>query len=472
MRANAHLSDGFSVHATAMTRGSNDRFTNREVCVQPATSADMPYIHEAIHQGLSPYYDGNHAAHAERLVITHLSGGADQRGLLSTRQLLFVLWQGNARVGLLNLVFKRQDTCKISPLILYPPDHRNQGLGVILMEEAEKQARRAGARQIYCTVAERNEDALLFFRQFGFFTCGTSRSQYKDDETEVLLRRPLPATSTDDGPASVISVAEVHTERDWHPVRELLLGQVADEVDGADGRWLESLWASTSPPDMEKHDESTTWVFCAKDRAGQYRAAAVGRSKKGDSVKVMPVAATDADGFRALALDLPSLLSEKGRKAYLHLTPSASQVAILQESGWQLEALLPGAYRDSLVTQQWGCPLGKNALVTNIRIRKEYLELVRSGKKTLEIRVGYKHIRRIKAGDTLDLWCGSEPPLRCHVEDVRSYHTFPELLDHEDVDKALPGMNKSDALRLLRTLYPPAKEEQGVYVLELKASSG
>jgi ASC-1-like (ASCH) protein/GNAT superfamily N-acetyltransferase len=437
--------------------------------VREAVADDLPYVLEAFRKSLSPFYGGDHEAHARRLVETHVSGGADTRGLLSRKQLLLILQRGQDRLGVLNLVFKRQATCKISPLILHPQDHRNQGLGVLLLTAAEKAARAAGARQMYCTVAKNNADALAFFQQFGFVTCGESEDQYKDGQVEVLLRRPLPDLVPDDGPSATISVAEVRDEHEWPPVRSILVDALRTQVDGVDPAWLDSLWAGTpTVTNCPDHSEATTWVFGAKDRLDRYRAGAVGTCKKGESVKIMPISAPDIEGFRAMVADLPLLLADKGRKAYLHIAADPDQVAVLQECGWHFEALLPGAYSDSVVTQQWGCPLGEDGAVTQLRISRKYFELIRSGRKTLEIRVGYKHIKRIRPGDELGLMNGPDS-LLCHVEDVRTYRDFAELLAHEDVNRALPGLSEDEALTQLRRIYPSNKERLGVYVLELKA---
>jgi ASC-1-like (ASCH) protein/GNAT superfamily N-acetyltransferase len=468
MSVAAHLADGPEIWGLLSEGNSTEPMSNGDLEVRFATNGDRDYLRTAFQDALDPFYGGDHHAHVDRLLRTHLSGGVDRRGLLSTRQVLYVLWCGQTRVGALNLVFKRQGTCKISPLILYPAVHRNHGLGAHLLETAERAARNLGARQLYCTVAKRNHDALSFFLQAGFVACGQSDDQYKDGVTEVLLRRPLLAAQTEDGPESIISVGELRSQNEWAPARRLLLDGLSDEVSDADDRWLDSLWAGAEAGSACP-GAATTWVFGARDRLDRYRAAAIGMGKKGDAIKVMPLASADIEGFRAMVIDLPSLLMGKGRKAYLHIAPDAEQVSALQLAGWRLEGLLPAAYCQKVVTQQWGCQLGEDVSVSNLRIHPRFLDLIKRGKKTLEIRVGYDHVKRIRPGDTLRLFSKSEPaPFEVTVADVRSYHSFTELLDHEEVTQALPGMSAEEALRELRRIYPRQKEERGVLVLELK----
>ena len=92
--------------------------------------------------------------------------------------------------------------------------------------------------------------------------------------------------------------------------------------------------------------------------------------------------------------------------------------------------------------------------------------MITSGKKSLEIRVGYDHIKAIKPGSSINLTANSGHMLRV-VADVRSYPSLSIMIQHEDVEKALPGLGADEALDLLRRIYPPDKEKLGIVVLEL-----
>ncbi len=427
----------------------------------------MPYIVIAFERALSPYYGGDHIAHAHRLIQTHLAGGVDPRGLLSTRQLLLVLWEGDHRRGILNLVFKRQATCKISPLILFPDYYRHRGLGSALIQTAEREAARVGARQLYCTVAQSNRSALQFFMDLGFTLCGEAHEQYKKGETEMLLRKPIALETSQPGPDSIISVMQICDDIAWKEVRELLLDNLPTQVAGGNDEWLESLRRG---PDYERwaapEEQGKSWVYAARDRTGRYRAAAMATSKKGGSLKIMPVAATDPIAFRALILDLPVLLAGKGHKAYIHHTPTAGEVAALQDSNWKFEGQFPGSYHEGMVTQQWGCPLDEAAPLPDLRIQDRFLNMITSGKKSLEVRVGYPHIRAIKPGASIRFVANAGQML-CSVADVRRYRSLESMSKHEDVGKALPGLAADEALAQLHGIYPPEKERLGIVVLEL-----
>jgi hypothetical protein len=186
-------------------------------------------------------------------------------------------WEGTHRRGVLNLVFKRQSTCKISPLILYPAGQDRRGLGTILLQAAETEARKAGARHLYCTVAKNNIETLAFFLQLGFTVCGDAHEQYKAGETEMLLRRPL-RNESKFASEDIISVSQVQDRATWSEVRDLLAQCLPNLVDGVTASWLESLYRNAQEnvgwPETEGR---RTWIYAAKDRANRYRAAAIPR---------------------------------------------------------------------------------------------------------------------------------------------------------------------------------------------------
>ena len=99
------------------------------------------------------------------------------------------------------------------------------------------------------------------------------------------------------------------------------------------------------------------------------------------------------------------------------------------------------------------------------RIKRIYFDQLKSGKKTLEIRVGYPQIKKAQKGDiiTFENYGFNE----FDIKDVRIYQTIAEMLDTEGVEKVLPGLTRGAALHTLQKIYPKDREKLGVYVLEL-----
>lgn len=102
----------------------------------------------------------------------------------------------------------------------------------------------------------------------------------------------------------------------------------------------------------------------------------------------------------------------------------------------------------------------------NWRIKKGYYILIDKGIKTLEVRVGYPDIKRVKKGDTITFKDYSNT--KFEVVRVTRYDDFPEMLDNEDSTKAIPNVSKYKALEMYQEIYPEEKEALGVYVFELR----
>lgn len=103
----------------------------------------------------------------------------------------------------------------------------------------------------------------------------------------------------------------------------------------------------------------------------------------------------------------------------------------------------------------------------SLNIRKPYYDLIASGAKTIEVRVGYPKIRKINAGDSLRITCGDES-LATRVTAVKEYESFTEMLDVED-PAAIggPDMSHDQLIAAIRDIYPPEKEALGVFAIHL-----
>lgn len=104
--------------------------------------------------------------------------------------------------------------------------------------------------------------------------------------------------------------------------------------------------------------------------------------------------------------------------------------------------------------------------VKTLWIKEEYLQQILDGRKTIEVRVGYSNILRLKPGDLLEL-NGQHRYVVCRVA---HYRDFEELLAHEDPTRIAPDLEPNELLRSLRSLYPPDREALGVVALEIAAA--
>ena len=184
----------------------------------------------------------------------------------------------------------------------------------------------------------------------------------------------------------------------------------------------------------------------------------------------MPFIATTLPAFVALLTDIPFALKPYGRKLYLHVIPSVEQTIALQQRGWSLDAAMPAAYHKDHVTQQWSLDITGQDFMRLMRVKRNFLDLIKKGEKSLEVRVGYDSITTIQPGERIKLASRTQTQV-VRVRDVRRYRTFDEMLEAENPSHIVPGRKVNEVSQLLKEIYPPQKENLGVFVLDIKTEA-
>ena len=437
-----------------------------EVTIREAVAADFVWMSDLMQDSLEPYYGGDHRAHAKRILNAHLSGGMDLVGFFSFEQRMFIAEANGVRAGMIHLVGKRQETYKISPLILAPEFRGKRGIGSILLDHAEQYARTHHARELYCTVAEQNVGAMQFFLRKGFVRAGSSDSHYKTGIVETMLYKILYAPDDIVAYEKVqISVAPFEEKYEVQAT-ELLLSTLPDSFGGVDEKWVRALYGGYERRHTNDVNAKFKLIFVAVTGGGEVVGIAGMTPKKGEPIKVMPFIAKSRAAFDALLIDLPHQLVQYGHKLYIHINPTAAEVMSLQRFGWKLDAAIPSAYRPGIVTYQWSLEIGASTM-REMRVKPRFINLIRSGRKPLEVRVGYDNINRIQVGERIR-FVSHESMLDVRVNAVRRYPSIVALLEREPWEKIAPDLSsKEEVLRLLRGIYPPEKEKLGMVVLEI-----
>lgn len=443
----------------------------KNINIREAKKEDFYFVTELMHEALEPYYGGDHKAHARRIFSTHISGGKDQIGHFSYEQKMFIITLDDVPAGMIHIVGKRQGTYKISPIIVVPEYQGKYGLGKILLEFVENYAKNKGARQIYCTVARENNIALQFFIRNGYIIAGQSDSHYKLGITEVMLYKLFLSSNFDekfDRPAiSVHPMADVYEPQ----VRRLLLNTLPKDFGGIDSKWVDALFNGYKRRNSGDINVKFKLIYVAVDRDNIVLGVAGATPKKGKPIKVMPFVATNLPSFMALLTDVPYRLKPYGHKLYIHITPSVEETIALQRRGWKLDAVLPAGYHKDRVTQQWSFDLIDEDFMRSIRTKKTYLDAIKNGEKTLEIRVSYENIKNIQPGDRIK-FCSHADTVVTHVNDIRKYPTFKSMLEYENPSRIIPKKDKSEILKILQDIYQPKLEELGVIVLDIQVEDG
>ena len=444
----------------------------KNINIREAEEEDFNFVTELMQKALVPYYGGDHRAHAQRIFSTHISGGKDQIGHFSFEQKMFIITLDGIPEGMIHIVGKRQGTFKISPIIVIPDYRGKYGLGKRLLEFVEKYAKNKGARQIYCTVAKENSAALQFFIRNGYIIAGQSDSHYKVGITEVMLYKLF--LSPDFNEKFDRLNISVHPMKDIHEpqVRQLLLNSLPKDFGGIDSRWVDALFNGYKRRDSGNINVKFKLIYVAVDRNNTVLGVVGATPKKGKPIKVMPFVATNLPSFMALLTDIPFQLKSYGHKLYIHITPSVEETIALQRRGWKLDAALPAGYHKDRITQQWSFDIrGEDFILRSIRTKKTFLDAIKRGKKSLEIRVSYKDIKSIQPGERIKFYSHADSVITC-VNDIRKYPTFNSMLEHEDSNRIIPNKNKSKVLKILQDIYPPELEKLGVMVIDIQVKDG
>lgn len=435
--------------------------------VRMAQEEDFQFVSDLMQMALSPYYGGDHRAHAARIFRTHIEGGMDKVGHFSTQQLMFILEEDGTKLGVINIVGKRQGTWKISPLIVASEFQNVRGCGSELLTYAERYAREQGARQMYCTVAEKNRSAMAFFRRKGYVMAGHSESHYKIGINEVMLYKPFYSAEQmmrfDQVNISVVPFEDKYGKA----VAKLILdSDLPKQFNGVDEHWVEALFAGYARRHIGEVNTKYKLIFVAMDRSGEIIGVAGATPKKGEPIKIMPCVAKNSLAFATLITDLPQHLRAYGHKLYIHLVPSVEETIIFQRLGWSLDAVMPAAYNDHYCTQQWGFSF-KGQDMRNMRVKGRFFDQIMNNQKKLEVRVGYENIRGIRIGENIRLMSRVSSGV-IRVRAVRNYLNFEAMLRSERSDWIVPGQSSTQVLCQLREIYSPEKERLGVVVLEIE----
>ena len=101
-----------------------------------------------------------------------------------------------------------------------------------------------------------------------------------------------------------------------------------------------------------------------------------------------------------------------------------------------------------------------------MRIKQRFYDFILSGKKPLEVRVGYSAINSIKVGEHIRLMTSTESS-EVRVKNIRRYKTFEEMLKIETWNSIAPDAKScEEVFFLLKQIYSTQKEKLGVVVFE------
>lgn len=101
-----------------------------------------------------------------------------------------------------------------------------------------------------------------------------------------------------------------------------------------------------------------------------------------------------------------------------------------------------------------------------MRIYKQYFDMIKSGAKTVEIRVAYPSMKSITVGTVI--FFNDDPNCARRVKRITIYKSFAEMMANEDPKTLNPYCTAHQQLADIRKIFSPDKEKIGVIAFELE----
>ncbi|MEU6245104.1 ASCH domain-containing protein [Streptomyces sp. NPDC047024] len=109
------------------------------------------------------------------------------------------------------------------------------------------------------------------------------------------------------------------------------------------------------------------------------------------------------------------------------------------------------------------------ARVHELNLYRRYFDLVAAGQKKIEVRVKYRRLEDLAAGDVIRFRIkGTDETSDVLVKRVTEYKTFEDLLDGEGPAKVNPASSREQQLANIREIYPAEKEALGALAIEIE----
>ncbi|WP_059360213.1 ASCH domain-containing protein [Parachlamydia acanthamoebae] len=123
------------------------------------------------------------------------------------------------------------------------------------------------------------------------------------------------------------------------------------------------------------------------------------------------------------------------------------------------------------INRSWSSRSGSGSLDgKKFTLMKKYLDLIRSGQKTVEGRINSGAFKCARIGDRITFYCRSSAPVQCLITDVNTYPSFKEMLVKEGLKACLPDVTDlSKGIEIYEKIpgYKERASQHGVIALKV-----
>jgi ASC-1-like (ASCH) protein len=90
--------------------------------------------------------------------------------------------------------------------------------------------------------------------------------------------------------------------------------------------------------------------------------------------------------------------------------------------------------------------------IIEVTLKNKYLEYIKSGKKTVEVRINSGQFRNIKVGDKIKFFSRSNEVV-CEVTSIDKFSDFKTLLEDKGVENVIPDcFSVDEGVRLINSI--------------------
>lgn len=147
----------------------------------------------------------------------------------------------------------------------------------------------------------------------------------------------------------------------------------------------------------------------------------------------------------------------------------------LQQRGAPPPAVAPAQQREKRPREEIAAPpkardRKRERKVDRCPIRRQYFNLIRNGRKTVEGRINSHPFNHWEVGQTVEFFCGQDAA-RCQIVAITAYPSFRAMLEGEGVQACLPNVRSVDAgAEIYRRIprYEEKAQRHGVLGIKLK----
>jgi len=104
---------------------------------------------------------------------------------------------------------------------------------------------------------------------------------------------------------------------------------------------------------------------------------------------------------------------------------------------------------------------------TVIYVSREFFDMIKSGTKTLELRVAFPSFAKLTPGNRVNFSSGSGEQIEVRILAIRNYKTIDDVKTSEDLSRLAPGMTERQLTSAAKRIFKESDiQKHGLLMIE------